>query len=292
MFDTREETYLEHFSGEYGSVELYFEDVGPEDAPVLVYLHGGPGYNSYSFRDLAGDGLEHYRVIYLDQRGCGRSSELPDDPGLHTIDAFVDDIEQVRDFLGIDEWTLVGHGFGVVLALEYARNYREHSLRVVAINPWVHFPELAQTLLESAAQITGKPVEDDLETPAEQLEAAFSRLNARDLFNALQFKDARARMRLEFSDVESQLMASGTVQEMMVFNGLWELHYTDYLPDIHTPVSVICGAHDQTSYPGQVDWVIDLLDPDSYTLDTGHYPWVDDPEAFGDAIRLALHLEN
>jgi proline iminopeptidase len=288
MDELREETYLEHFSGEHGAVELYFEDVGPADAPVLFYLHGGPGYNSYSFRDLAGDGLGAYRVIYLDQRGCGRSGELGEEPMLYTFDAFVEDIEHIRHFLEIDEMTLLGHGFGALLALEYARNHREHVRRVVAVNPWVNFPELAETLLQEAADLSDQPIEEDYETSGERIEAAFARLNARDLFNALQFQDARSRMRLEFSDVESQLLANGLVQEMLVYNGLWEFHYTDYFPDIRVPVTVIAGIHDRTAFPGQADWLLDLLDADSYELDTAHYPWLDDPEMFAAAVAKAM----
>ncbi|MFA5595827.1 MAG: hypothetical protein WDA15_11140, partial [Trueperaceae bacterium] len=53
--------------------DLYVERAGPDGAPVVYYLHGGPGYNSHSFRDLAGDDLERFQVIYADQRGGGRS---------------------------------------------------------------------------------------------------------------------------------------------------------------------------------------------------------------------------
>ncbi len=56
-------------------VRLHYRVAGegaPGQPPVL-FLHGGPGYNSYSFSKLAGVRLEkHARMVYLDQRGCGR----------------------------------------------------------------------------------------------------------------------------------------------------------------------------------------------------------------------------
>src|SRR5690606_3907994 len=58
---------------ERADADLYVERVGPDQAPVVYYLHGGPGYGSHSFRDLMGDDLEQFQVIYADQRGGGRS---------------------------------------------------------------------------------------------------------------------------------------------------------------------------------------------------------------------------
>ena len=74
--DENGEIYFEHLNG----ADLYFEVVAPEedesDTPTLIYLHGGPGYNSLTFRDLVGERLSRYRVIYLDQRGGGRGGPL------------------------------------------------------------------------------------------------------------------------------------------------------------------------------------------------------------------------
>ena len=76
----------------------------PEDgAEPLVFLHGGPGYNSYSFRALFGDRLEAMGrpVVYLDQRGSGRSGPLEDtEQGADTLD--LDTLVADLDALFID----------------------------------------------------------------------------------------------------------------------------------------------------------------------------------------------
>src|SRR5690606_28581054 len=61
--------------GEDGTPQarLYFERVGPREASTVYFLHGGPGYNASSFRELVGEELEAYDVIYADARGGGRS---------------------------------------------------------------------------------------------------------------------------------------------------------------------------------------------------------------------------
>lgn len=286
--------------------DLYFEVTGPEDSdlPPLVFLHGGPGYNSYSFQDLFGERLEGRRVVYLDQRGSGRSGALEDtEQGAQTLDldTLVADVEALREHLGFERIVPLGHGFGALPALEYARRHPTRTARVVVVNPWVHFPELALTLLAEAAARRGQPLDDPAaalraRTPegeyppvgAARIEAAFSLVNARDLLNALQFRDAPSRMRLEFIDAEGQLAGGGEVQQALVNQGLWEFEYPPFLQELRRPVFVIAGVHDRTSYPEQVEWLADLAGADVTVLDAGHYPWLDDEDAFAEALEEAL----
>ena len=274
---------LEHLE-ELNGVELFFEDSGTPNAPVIVFLHGGPGYNSYSFRDIVGESLEQYRVIYLDQRGCGRSSEPAPEAQNYTIDALVNDLEAVREFLEIESWTPLGHGFGALLALEYARRFPGQTDKVITVNPWIHYPELSQVLLESAARMTEHTLTEIPEKPEDRIEKAFSMVNARDLLSRLHFPNPQSRLRLEFSDAESSLLAGGTMQELLVFNGLWDFEYPNYLVDINKSILVIAGVQDVTSYPSQTDWLVDLAGADLIELEAGHYPWLEELDACANAI--------
>ncbi|WP_103130660.1 alpha/beta fold hydrolase [Deinococcus aerius] len=288
--------------------DLYFEVTGPEDTPgdepPVVFLHGGPGYNSYSFRELFGERLAGRRVVYLDQRGSGRSGPLADtDQGAATLDldTLVADVEALREHLGAERLVPLGHGFGALVALEYARRYPTRTARVIVVNPWVHFPELALTLLREASALRGVPLDDPAgelraRTPegeypqvgGARVEAAFGLLNARDLLNAMQFRDIQSRMRLEFTDTEGQLAGGGEVQEALVNQGLWEFEYPPFLQELRRPLFVIAGVHDRTSYPEQVEWLADLGGADVTVLDAGHYPWLDDEDAFAEALEEAL----
>jgi proline iminopeptidase len=288
MNDDLTTEYLEELNG----AELFFADSGTENAPVIVFLHGGPGYNSYSFQDIAGEYLDQYRVIYLDQRGCGRSSEPAPEAMNYTIDALVNDLEAVREFLEIDSWTPLGHGFGALLALEYARRFAHHTDKVIAVNPWIHYPELSQVLLESAARLSEHSLTEIPEKPEDRIEKAFSMLNASDLISRLHFPNPQSRLRLEFSDAESTLLAGGTMQEMLVFNGLWDFEYPNYLADISKLILVIAGVQDVTSYPSQSDWLVDLAGADLIELETGHYPWLEQPDEFAAAIQNFISLDS
>jgi len=297
---TDETPHYEHLNG----ADLYFEVVGPEDAPVVVFLHGGPGYNSYSFRALVGDRLDRYRMVYLDMRGAGRSGPLADtQQGGDTldIDTLVGDLEALRDHLGVERFTPLGHGFGALVALEYGRRHPLQTARVVTVNPWVHFPDLALTLLAEASAQRGVKLDDPAERlradAAEgehvavgeaRLEAAFALVNGRDLLNSVQFMDRASRMRLEYADVEGQLLGGGEVQQALVNQGLWSFEYPPFLMEQKRPVYVIAGIEDRTSYPQQVGWLEDLANADVNLLQTGHYPWLDDEDAFVEALERAV----
>lgn len=97
---------------------IYYEQCGnPNGAPV-VFLHGGPGSGCNAGQRRFFDPT-HYRIILLDQRGCGRSQPL----GCieeNTTQHLVSDIERLRTHLGISRWLVFGGSWGSTLALAYA----------------------------------------------------------------------------------------------------------------------------------------------------------------------------
>ncbi len=103
--------------------EIYFEECGnPDGAPVLM-VHGGPGGGSNPtmrrFHDPA-----HYRIILLDQRGCGRSTPHAELEQNTTWD-LVADMELLREHLGLEKWQLLGGSWGSTLSLAYAQTHPE-----------------------------------------------------------------------------------------------------------------------------------------------------------------------
>jgi proline iminopeptidase len=103
--------------------EIYVDESGiPHGIPVL-FVHAGPGsgcqYDSRSFFNP-----EKYRIILFDQRGCGRSKPHSDLAG-NTTHNLVEDMEKIRQHLGIDKWVVFGGGWGATLSLVYAEKYPE-----------------------------------------------------------------------------------------------------------------------------------------------------------------------
>ena len=102
----------------------------------MLLLHGGPGitHEGYEACDsyVPAAGIEYY---YYDQLGSAWSDQ-PDDPDLWTIPRFVDEVEQVRQALGLDRenFYLLGHSWGGMLAIEYALAHQEHLKGLVISN--------------------------------------------------------------------------------------------------------------------------------------------------------------
>ena len=118
--------------------------------PPLVFLHGGPGYNSHSFSVLAGPALERaQQVVYYDQRGSGHS-ERPWTGG-YSLPQLVEDVEGLRRTLGVPQIALMGHSFGGALALEYAAKYPQNVARIVLVSAASDIPAACRARVDYLA---------------------------------------------------------------------------------------------------------------------------------------------
>lgn len=113
---------------------LYWETVGNPAGTPAVYLHGGPGSGCTPGARRNFD-PSAYRAVLFDQRGCGRSRPLASQPAAdlstNTTAHLVEDMERLREHLGIDHWVVVGGSWGVTLALVYAQRHPERVIAMV-----------------------------------------------------------------------------------------------------------------------------------------------------------------
>lgn len=106
-----------------GAHEIYYEECGRPDGKPCVILHGGPGGAINPTMRRFFDPSK-WRMALFDQRGCGRSrpnASLQD----NTTWALIEDIERLREHLGIEKWTVFGGSWGSTLALAYAITHPE-----------------------------------------------------------------------------------------------------------------------------------------------------------------------
>lgn len=118
-------SFLETSSGH----NIYFEVCGnPEGIPV-VFLHGGPG-SGCNENHRRYFNPEQFRIIIFDQRGCNRSVPQGDLKN-NTTQLILDDMEAIRNQLGISKWLLFGGSWGSTLALLYAEQYPQHVSAII-----------------------------------------------------------------------------------------------------------------------------------------------------------------
>ncbi|MFL9709330.1 prolyl aminopeptidase [Methylobacillus sp. Pita1] len=107
-----------------GLHSIYYEQSGNPAGQPVVFLHGGPGSGCNPGQRRYFDPA-HYRIILLDQRGCGRSTPQGEVEE-NTIDHLVADLDALRRHLAIDRWLVFGGSWGSTLALNYALAYPQH----------------------------------------------------------------------------------------------------------------------------------------------------------------------
>ncbi len=159
-----------------GEYKVWTKRVGSNPQVKVLLLHGGPAatheYWEACDSYFPAAGIEYY---YYDQLGSA-FSEQPDDPDLWDLPRFVEEVEQVRQALGLskDNFFLMGHSWGGILAMEYALKYQQNLKGLVISNMVCSIPEYnryAETVLmpqmqpSVLAEIKALEAEGDIENP-------------------------------------------------------------------------------------------------------------------------------
>lgn len=230
------------------SVHLFVKRSG-RGFPVL-FIHGGPGSNSAYFEYTGGNVFERdVQMIYLDQRGCGRSDNAANKDYL--LNRIVKDFEEVRQALGIKQWIVMPHSFGGILATEYAFQHPSSIKAMVYLNCTVDVRSSALAGIEKTIEL--------LPTLTKQ-ETGYLRNDTVKLtdrwFNAFWQLDQKGkRYQLFFDKKENEELHSAITQQ---FARHWDMqqsvwnnpeYFVSFSPKtalIKVPVLVISGTRDYT----------------------------------------------
>jgi pimeloyl-ACP methyl ester carboxylesterase len=107
---------------------LFVQELG--NGFPLIVLHGGPGMDHTMFRPYLDPLAEDFRVLYVDQRGQGRSERV--DPATLTLEVFARDIDLLAEALGLDEHAVLGHSFGAIVTTWHAVNLGTATAYVIS----------------------------------------------------------------------------------------------------------------------------------------------------------------
>jgi len=129
-----------------GTFNVWTKRVGNNPSIKVLLLNGGPGATHEYFECfenfLPAEGIE---FIYYDQLGCG-NSQNPNDTTLWDLPRYVEEVEQVRQALNLDNtnFYLLGHSWGGILAMEYALKYQKNMKGLIISNMMASCPEYGQ----------------------------------------------------------------------------------------------------------------------------------------------------
>lgn len=107
------------------------------ERPVLIMLHGGPGFDHTPFKQPLFSRLKDVaQVVYYDHRGNGRSDR--GSPESWTLDTWADDLFELCNVLGIEHPIVFGGSFGGFVALNYAIRHAEHPTKLILSSTAAH----------------------------------------------------------------------------------------------------------------------------------------------------------
>ena len=122
-------------------VRLFFDVVGEKlhidgaalkERPTLICLHGGPGGDHQSLRPDFDRFAQRAQVLYVDQRGGGRSGH--GSPELWTLDQWADDVAGLCGALGVEKPIVIGVSGGAMVALSYLERYPGEARGAILVN--------------------------------------------------------------------------------------------------------------------------------------------------------------
>lgn len=130
---------------------MYWETSGnPRGIPVL-FVHGGPGGGCAPEHRRFFD-PERFRIVLFDQRGCGASTPFAE-VAQNSTPHLVNDIERLRDFLGISQWLMFGGSWGSTLALAYGQSHPDRCLGFVLRGIFLGRASEIEWFLKGARQV-------------------------------------------------------------------------------------------------------------------------------------------
>ena len=262
--------------------------------PVLVCHPGGPGFSSRYFGDLAGLG-DRYTLVLLNPRGTEGSDRPPDARAYDTGD-YVADLDELRAHLGLERMLLLGHSHGGVVAQAYAARYPDRVERLVLASTLARFQAEQEQAMEAAMAAKSGELWYEDATDALRAEQAgewetdeeLAAIVLREL--PFYFRTYGEREQRYVQGLEGEMPVGDALK---LFNE--EIFTTfDLRPElgrITAPTLVLTGEDDFICGPVCVREIAEGVGPVEGVVllpDCGHFVFVEQPDAFADAIRAFL----
>ncbi|WP_010097977.1 alpha/beta fold hydrolase [Ornithinibacillus scapharcae] len=260
---------------------LFYDQEGT--GTPCIFLHGGPGYWSKSFQHFTSGTLtKEIKMIYLDQRGCGRS-ELADN-GDYSLERLLLDLEELRVHLQIDKWYVMGHSFGGLLATNYAHQYPEHVMGLILSNATLHLKESFSAQIHKGRELlelSKVDISADIATLVELFFGTAQALIEMDLFYKLQYQSLTAKEKVDLIDVD--FSSNGEFQQYIFSSEEFFQDFRKLTSSISTPVFVLSGKYDDAIGPEHQEG-FQFRQAVYQELETGHHPYVEVSEKFSKAV--------
>jgi len=263
-------------------IELYFEKSG-NGIPCL-FLHGGPGYWSKSFQFFSEELLEKsLAMVYLDQRGCGRSGH--DVESNYSLSRLIDDIEELRNHLSIDEWYVMGHSFGGILAVNYAQRFPQRTKGIILSNVTLNMADSFRHQIEIGSGILGLETHElptnDIASLMDSFYSTLTKLIEKEAYYRLQFVDLENKRILD--KIDATLNTDPNFQQYIFTSKEYFQDFTSLTDKISKPVLVLTGEYDHAVGPLHYQ-NFKFKNQEIHVLNCAHHPYIENQIKYRNTI--------
>lgn len=284
-------------------VMIYYEEFG-KGKPLMI-VHGGPGESHDYFLPYLTPLAQRNRLIFIDERGSGKSQKLDNVSG-YTIENMVEDVEAVRKALGLGKISLLGHSVGGVLAQAYALKYQKNLTHLILCST---FPSTSQ--MNKVLNTIKENMSSGLRTRIDSMEKAglfghglpYQQNRYADAYmNAAWGEGYFPYLYQRHPDPNYEPASTGNFSwnlyremwgshgEYIIDGNLKSVEYVNKLHTIKVPTLITCGDHDECA-PWLSKEMNEKIKGSKLVIfpHSGHMTFVDQPVLFIKTIEDFLH---
>jgi proline iminopeptidase len=281
-------------------VLIYYLALG--SGSPLVVVHGGPGADHTYFLPYLLPLARTHRLIFIDERGSGRSQRLQD-LSQYTVENMVEDLEDVRVALGLGKISLLGHSYGGVLAQAYALKYQRNLTHLILNSTFPSTRQMNEVLAREKAQMPPDKLKrlNELEQaglfgkgeiwehgryPAEYAKLAWGPGYFPFLYGARPDAVYDPEGGNTTTSWELYRVMWGEHGEFVIDGNLASVEYVDRLPTIHVPTLILAGDHDECD-PSLSREMHDKIAGSKLVIlpNSGHMNFVDQPDLWEASVE-------
>lgn len=270
--------------------DIYCKVIGNGD-PLLV-VHGGPGlahdYLFEPFKVLA----NNYKLIFYDQRGCGKSCSFAKDEKVN-METLVEDLEGVRKEFNLEKVYLAGQSWGATITLNYTLKYPHHVKKLLLLEPAPgsseFMPEIQKTIL---SRLSGQ--EKEKLAKLSQMPEVKTNPKIFKQFMEIRtnpyFFDSSYTQKRDFNYFDSERVQKFFASSAMFSSYMMNYNLYPKLKEINCPALIVHGDYDiiPTEAVERMDKEIKDCEL-NVVSDCGHFVHIEKPEVYFGLIRRFLN---
>lgn len=297
--------------------KIWYELYGAEHTATLLYLHGGPGASCLDFEGQARALSKKMKVVLFDQLGVLRSEAIAENES-YGMEYQIEMVEELRKFLGIEKWSILGHSYGGMLAVLYAHTCPHSIQKIILECPSLWFEDSARSTAEYLSDHIHSLNDPRAMELCEKIKTANYQDKADAVWDLSTLLGYVTDMQLRFylhsisleeyeksmdtSDITDDMWAKGerhltklletppAAEEALPKRVMMTDNFLPMIPKISAPMLLLNGKYDPACTKNQIEYIMDHAQNVTRAVfeNSGHFPRIEEAEKYTDTVLRFL----